>query len=432
MLTVFAACIALTVLSCDQEESTEGPVRIEFWYGLGGKLGEEMGAIIKQFNESQDDVLVVGVQQSRYEETEQNLLAAAAANKVPATALVRSQVLKNYTRLGILETLDQRIAGDPDFHPQDFIPAFLAYCTSDAGETIALPAYGTTQLMYYRHDLFAMAGIDPELALRSWQSLADAAARMTRQENNQVSFYGWELMWGSSNMMDIAYSNGARHVSEDGRTALLDSPAWVDSWEQVRRWIHDDRIFGIHYGGTGWEYWYKTIDDVIQGRAAGYVGSSGDQGDLDFGIISAHIQPGYGNREPAPYADSLNLVLLKGAGQAQKDAGFIWMSYLSSAGITAQFSISTGYIPARSSSADTPEFRAYTATHPQALVPLRQAEIARMTFIDFTGNKIDQALEDACDLVQIENIPAARALAEANRIAQAALDEYWAAADRLP
>lgn len=34
---------------------------------------------------------------------------------------------------------------------------------------------------------------------------------------------------------------------------------------------------GIHFGGDGWEYWYKTIDDVMQGRAGGYVGSSGDQ-----------------------------------------------------------------------------------------------------------------------------------------------------------
>jgi multiple sugar transport system substrate-binding protein len=75
---------------------------------------------------------------------------------------------------------------------------------------------------------------------------------------------------------------------------------------------------------------------------------------------------------------------------------------------------------------ETPDYKAFTALNPQALVPLKQAEISRRSFIDFTGGKIDTAIEDACDLVQIENIPAALALEEAQRIAQAALDEYWA------
>jgi hypothetical protein len=65
------------------------------------------------------------------------------------------------------------------------------------------------------------------------------------------------------------------------------------------------------------------------------------------------------------------------------------------------------------------------------LVSLRQAEIARKSFMDFTGGKINTAVQDASELVLIENTPAARALAEAQRIAQAALDEYWADRDRL-
>jgi multiple sugar transport system substrate-binding protein len=227
-------------------------------------------------------------------------------------------------------------------------------------------------------------------------------------------------------MEDIASSNGARHLSADNRIATLDSPEWVESWETVRRWMHDDKIIGIHFGGDGWEYWYKTIDDVMQGRAAGYVGSAGDQGDLDFNIIAAHIQPGYGNHPSLPQAECLNMTVIRAAGDAQKDAGFKWLKYFTGAGVSARFAINTGYIPVRKSCAETSEFKAYTPAHPEALVPLKQAEIAGVSFIDFTGGKIRTALEDAVDLVQIENVPAAKALAEANRIAQAALDEYWA------
>ncbi|MDR0388023.1 MAG: ABC transporter substrate-binding protein [Treponema sp.] len=416
----------LGLLSCGGKTSApSGPVRIDFWYGLGGKLGETVESIIAAFNESQDEVFVTGVQQSSYQETERQLQAAVAANKVPAAAIMRVYGLNTFARRGIIAPLDSYIDAVPDFNKDDFIPSFLSYCYSDRNEIIALPAYGTTQVMYYRMDAFREAGVEPDEAFKSWQSLAEAAAKMTKRDRNGVTFYGWELMWGSSNMMDIAYGNGARHLSDDQRTALLNTPEWVDSWETVRRWIHDDQVFGLHYGGDGWEYWYKTIDDVMQGRAAGYLGSSGDQGDLDFNLVAAHVQPGYNGRPPLPYAECLALVAMSGADAAQKQAAFRWMTYFTDASVTADFSMRTGYIPVRRSCTENPEYMAYTALNPQALIPLKQAEFSRRSFIDFTGGKIDTAIEDACDLVQIENVPAAIALAEAQKIAQSALDEYW-------
>ena len=89
-------------------------------------------------------------------------------------------------------------------------------------------------------------------------------------------------MWGYANLMDAAFSNGASIFSEDGKTVTINSDEWVEVWESFREWIHEDKIMTIHSGGQGWEYWYKTIDDVLQDKAGGYTGSSGDQADLDF------------------------------------------------------------------------------------------------------------------------------------------------------
>jgi multiple sugar transport system substrate-binding protein len=436
-LLVLCAGILL-ITACSPRESrtaisaeSPAPVEIEFWYGLGGFLGETMESIIQSFNESQNEVRVIGVQQSSYSETARQIQAAVAANQVPAAALFDIFTMGVFSENGILEALDRRVAAAPGFNKDDIIPSFLAYDINSKNELMGLPAYGTTQVMYYRVDSFREAGIDPDRAMKNWESLAEAAAKMTRRENGEPVFYGWEPMGGAYCMTDIAFSNGARILSEDGRKALLDTPEWIESWDLVRKWLFEDRIMRIHWGGEGWEYWYKTIDDVMQGRAAGYVGSSGDQGDLDFTIVAAHIQPGFGDHPPSPGAECQSLALLAAASEEQKDAGFKWIRYFNSAEITARFCMKTGYIPVRSSSTEAPEFKAYTAERPQALVPLRQAEIARKSFMDFTGGKINTAVQDACELVQIENIPAARALAEAQRIAQAALDEYWAEQDRL-
>lgn len=83
------------------------PVTIEFWYGLGGKLGENMEALIQKFNASQQEVTVKGIVQADYTETQQKLQAAIATGQVPA-AVLSSNV--DWARKGYFAELDQLIA----------------------------------------------------------------------------------------------------------------------------------------------------------------------------------------------------------------------------------------------------------------------------------------------------------------------------------
>lgn len=426
---ILAVIIAVSAVGCgkaseSKEQNKDGVIQIEFWYGLGGELGKTMENVIKEFNDSQDRIEVIGVQQSSYDETKKMIQAAVASGSVPATALMGYDALNMFKGRNVLEPLDGYIEADEDFQKEDFFETFLEYCIDNDGQTVGLPVYGTTQVMYYRKDVFADAGIDPDEAFKSWQSLAEAAEKLTVVENGETVFYGWEPMYDEMNLKDMVYSNGGDVLSEDGTKVTINTPEWVEPWESMRKWIHEDKIMRIHFGGDGWEYWYKTIDDVMQDRAAGYTGSSGDQGDLDFNKIAAHIQPGFNENQPSPYADALTCAVLSKASDEEKQAGFEWLTYLTSAESTAEFSMKTGYIPVRKQVLEVPEFKEYLEEHPQAKVPIEQMEFSQMNFIDPTGGKILQALSDAADLVEIENVPAQEALDKAQEIAQEALDEY--------
>ncbi len=409
-----------------QEAPAEGVTEIEFWYGLGGNQAELMEQIISTYNSSQDKVRVIGVQQSSYGDTAKALQAAVAAQSVPATTLCSHPDLRTLYNKGVLEPLNSYIEADAEFDQDDILDSFMDYCLNDAGDIMFLPAWGTTQVVYYRKDLFEEAGIDPEWAFADWLNLAEACRQMTVKEGDEVTFYGFEPMSGSDCLVDMAYSNGADIISEDGKTIVFDSPEFVEALESARQWINEEKIMGIHYGGDGWEYWYQTIDDVMEGRAGGYVGSSGDQADLDFTKIAAHVQPGFNGNPPRPYADPVVVGMLALASDEQKEAGFDWLTYVNKTG-TVDFCVSTGYVPARQSVQENETYKTYAEENPQALVILDQvANYARMKFIDPTGGKIDTALGDACDLIELENVPAEEALKEAKEIAQAALDEYWA------
>ncbi len=229
-------------------------------------------------------------------------------------------------------------------------------------------------------------------------------------------------MWGSGNLVDAALSNGAKILSDDGKKVLINSDEWVEVWESFRKWIHEDKTMRIHSGGQGWEYWYKTIDDVLQNKAGGYTGSSGDQADLDFNIVAAMEQPGWGENESAPTADALQYVMLDSASDEAKQGVYEFMKFFTTPEHQAKWSMNTGYVAVRESTQEVPEFADYAEGNPQILVPLQQAMHGSILPEDPTGGKIFDALTIAADKVEIEGISAKEALDEAAAAAQKALD----------
>ncbi|MFZ7944235.1 ABC transporter substrate-binding protein [Neobacillus sp. 19] len=411
----------ITGCTSTKSSSANGPVEIEFWYGLGGKLGKGVEERIKEFNNSQNEVKVIGVAQGSYDETLQKLQAGIAAKKVPAAVLLKNDPMNAFAKKGVLAPLTTYIKEDGEFNSGDFIAAFYQQGTIN-GEQYALPLYGTTQVLYYRKDMFEKAGISPE-QLKTWESLAEAAKQLTKKNGNVTEVYGWEPMWGPDNMIDAALSNGGKYLSEDGKKVVIDSPEWVKAWELFKKGIHEDQSMAIHHDGQGWEYWYKTIDDVMQGRAAGYTGSSGDQGDLDFSILAAYPQPGWEGKQAAPHAGAHMGAIPALASEKEKKAAFKWLTFFTNAENTADWSINSGYIPVRKSAVDVPAYKEFAEKNPQIAVPLQQAQMATPPFVDPTGGKIYDALVKAADKVEIEGILAEKALQEAQKEAQRALDK---------
>ncbi|MEC5341213.1 extracellular solute-binding protein [Brenneria populi] len=417
-LAVVCSTIVLGALCFSSQALAK--TEVNFWYSGGAKPQQLMKDLIAEFNQNQDEYEIKGALQGDYQETFQKLQAGLASKTAPSLALVNSVTGKTLARRGVLR--DLRPYMDAEFNFADFVAAFRRQVTDADGSVHAIPAYGTTQVLYYNRQMLADLGFRAD-SLKTWQGLSAVAAKAARRDaRGETVFYGWEPMWGNGNLIDAAFSNGAEVLSDDGKKVLIDSPAWVEVFEGFRKWIHEDKIMRIHHGGQGWEYWYKTIDDVMKGRALGYTGSSGDQGDLDFAKIAAAPQPGWGANPSAPQAGALEFVLPKGTDDKAAQGAFAFIRYYTKAANTARWSMFTGYIPVRNSVTADPGYKAYTDKNPQALVPLTQAGSATPDFLDPTGGKILDALAIAADQIEIENVPAQKALQQAAKSAQRALD----------
>lgn len=395
---------------------------IDFWYSGGKTAVNVVQEIVDEFNASQTQYHVNTVTQADYTETYEKLQAGIAGNNAPDVALLGVDSARNLSNKNLIADITPFIENDSEFQSEDYLAAFYDQGYDASGKLFALPAYGTTQVLYYNIAAFEAAGVDPG-SITTWQALAEASEKIAALDEYEV---GWEPMWGADNLVDAALSNGASIFSEDGKTVTINSPEWVEVWESFRTWIHDDKIMKIHSGGQGWEYWYKTIDDVLANTAGGYTGSSGDQADLDFSIVAALEQPGFGSNPSAPSATALQLVMLESSSDVEKQGVFEFMKYFTSPENQAKWSMATGYVAVRESTQDVAEFAAYCEENPQALVPLQQASHGSILPEDPTGGKIWDALAIAADKVEIEGISAQEALDEAQKTAQAALDEALA------
>ena len=404
------------------KKTADGKIQVEYWYGLGGKLDENMQKIISEFNESQDKYEVKGVAQEDYDATYKSLQAAIAAKKCPSIALLEAD--KQYT-LGskdLLTDINDYTSKDSEYDESKYLEALID-CGKQNDKLYGFPMYGTTQLLYYNKQAFKDAGIKVE-DLKTWTAVSEAAKKLVKKDGDDISYSGWDPMWGPDNLVDAALSNGGKILSDDGKQVLINSDEWIESWDSFRKWINEDKIMKIHSGGQGWQYWYDTVDDAMKDRAAGYTGSSGDQGDLDFDKLGALEQPAFKDgKESKPIAEGRFLVIPKDISEEEKQGAYEFIKYFTSAKVSAQWSIASGYISVNKDSVNDPDFKKYVSENPQALVPTAQAAHASKAFIDPTGGKISDALKKAADKVELENVSAKEALDEAQKAAQEELDK---------
>lgn len=415
--------VAMMLLSLAPLALAEEKVEIEYWFGVGGSLGDTYLRVIDEFNQSQDKVHVTGVQYPDNSAVHAAYQAALAAKQPPATLVAHPDNARAFA--DYLEPLNEYFK-DPDFHAETLFEGAMEWAYKSGTDTIlGIPFRATCQVMYYRKDAFE--GYDIDEVFSTWQNLEKTVYEIAQKdENGNTTFYGWEPMCWSNGICDAVYSYGGSIYTDDTlRTVNFLDEKWVETFTAFKKWINEDKVMGIHYGGTGWEYWYKTIDDVMMGKAAGYTGSVADQGDLDFSIIGVHAQPGWGDHPSSVLTDVALGVMSAGISDEEKAAAWEFLKWLSSDYVMSEVFFASGYVPTRSSVMNAPKFAAFCEENDYAADILEAISMARAYPGDPTGGKVYNAIADCVSRIWIENEDVIESLEILQEEAQAILDEYW-------
>jgi len=277
----------------------------------------------------------------------------------PALAVMLATDLYDLVNADLIAPLDGYLqAGDLD----RFEPAFLANSRTD-GQVWSLPFQRSIVALYYNADLLAEAGLQPP---DSWQSLADTAAALTVRDGDTVTRWGilWPSGWPYWLFQPLAIGAGQNIIDPADPTAVFfDNPDVISA---VQYYIDLSAAYGATPPGVQ-ANWGQAPGDFASGAAAMIVHSSGSlagilkQADFQVGVSAI---PGKEAGSFATVTGGGNLYILKGASQAEQDAAWQFIEFLTRPENVASFSQATGYIASEPAAFDA--MSAYVEKTPQA------------------------------------------------------------------
>lgn len=367
--------------------------KIDFMFPapVQGKLSREMQKLVKEFNESQDEVEVVGVFTGSYDETKVKSQAAAEAGRPPAVVLMSANFATELAMNDLIVPISEIApeGTDLDAFLNEFWPAVHANAKYN-GELYSVPFQNSTPILYYNKEHFAEAGIDE--APVTWADWTEAARKLTKADGER-----WGLMMPSNYdyngwlVQTLAMANGGQfyntaypgeiyydHASTKG--ALKFWRDMVHEHKAMPEGVTDSKAVSTSFFAG------KTAMIVLSTGALSFVR---DNAKFDYGV--AFIPRKLRNAVPIGGA---SLVSFKGTTDAQKDAAWTFINWLTSPEKNGHWSRFTGYFAPRKAAYDMPVMQEFVKNNPDALRAVEQLEYAGPWIATYNTVAVRRAIED--------------------------------------
>lgn len=385
---------------------------------VGGPLTEVMDGLIADFQKENPEITVKAVYSGNYDETRVRALSALRGGESVQLSVLGALDAHDLVEQGLVESFSDIAKTDEEkAWLTSFYPALMANGTIE-GKVWGIPFQRSTIVMYYNKEAFKAAGLDPEVAPKTWDEMVTAAQALTKDKQ-----YG--LMIPSTGypywmFQALAIQNGQKLMNEEGTEVYLNTPEAVEALTFFR-----DLATKYQVSPKGTIEWGTLRQAFVQGQTAMMWHTTGNltavkkEAGFDFGVA---MLPG--KKQQASPTGGGNFYLFKGADEAQKQAALDFMRWMTAPQRAAQWSIATGYVATSPAAYETPELKTYGQDFPQALVARDQLEVAVPEFATYETARVRELVSNAVQAAITESKSPQAALDEAQQAAQRLLRDY--------
>jgi len=222
-LPLLLPLLPVVLAACGGDASASDAQEIRFW-GMG-REGEVVAELIQEFEAENPDIRV-RVQQIPWTAAHEKLLTAHVGNATPDVAQLGNTWIAEFSAIGALEPLDDRIAATPSIQPSSFFDGIWA--TNRMNDTTwGVPWYVDTRLIFYRSDILAAAGYDS--VPQSWAGWLEAMQAVKRVVGpNRYAIFLPTNEWAQPVILGL--QTGAQLITDDARGAFRE-PAFREAFD---------------------------------------------------------------------------------------------------------------------------------------------------------------------------------------------------------
>lgn len=391
----------------DNNSTPGSTAEVVFWHSLSGNVGDELLAIVDEYNAgrgAEQGVHVTAVYQG-YDGTDKQILAYQTKDvdnacdiNVGLTSTIPSMLELSWT-VKVSDMVNKYGAYVP---MENFSDAFRG-AVSYQGEMICIPYLNSTLVLYYNEDMLKEAGFDAPPA--TLDELAQYTAALTEKDaSGNVTRYGFECEAKRYHVTNYiarqstsAYFGDLKSGRDGAMTKVIAGEegtlkAFLEKWDKL-----------VETGG--YLYVEETIREEFanQKTAMAMISSSscGSISDLigdSFNWNTALIPAVNAGDTGSSCVGGSCLVLFDRGDEARLAGAWDFMQYLSTPDSQYRIATHSGYVPTNKETAELDEMKAFWAEHPQyktAFDILANGAENAQEPMDLVYNEINSVITDA-------------------------------------
>lgn len=420
----YLIAVLLSVVLVSGVFAQDEEIVLDFYYPVqvGGSVADVMQGYADSFNELNPNITVNVTYTGSYNQNNETVYTELnGGGDGPHVSIMGFSEVYTLSEMEAVLPVEDFIAaeGDLDSFVAQYIPAYLDY--TDEGTLWALPFQRSTAILYYNKDLFEAAGLDPEQPPRNREELVEYAQVLTTDD-----VWGFGMVTADAWLFHpFALASGEPVWDGDPAQVNFNSPGVVNAAQFLASLVHEYGVQSPDVMG-----WGDVSNEFMSGNIAMILHSTGAMSnhidnspfDVGVGFIPAGA-PGEDGTGYATVTGGANIYIFDRGTDAEKQAAFEWVKFLTSAESQAIWGQETGYIAANLGAWETAEFQEFLEERPQASIARAQLEFAGPSLATYSSDTWT-ILSDALQSIIVGEADAQEALDQAQQLADSALEAY--------
>ena len=389
MQRVRAAAFAAALAGMASPAMADVELSMYYPIAVGGPLTQVVDGMVNEFQKGHPDIKVNAIYAGNYDDTRVRALSALKSGEPAQLSVMFSIDVYDLMEQDVIVPFSDVVStAEEKAWLDSFYPGLMANGTVD-GKVWGVPFQRSTIVMYYNKDAFREVGLDPNQPPKTWDEMAAAAKKLTKDGR-------WGVMIPSTGYpywmyQALAIQNGLELMSPDGTKTFFDDPAAI---EALQCWRDLGTKHKVMPEGT--VEWGTLRQAFLQGQTAMMWHSTGNltavkkDAKFDFGVAMLPAK-----KRPGSPTGGGNFYLFKKATEAERKAALTFIRWMTAPERAAEWSKATGYVGISPASYETESLKKYAAEFPPALVARDQLQHAVAEFSTYETGRVREGLNNA-------------------------------------